>query len=140
VAWLETSTWGAWLCTERVRDLLLEEGVEAHFFPVLLRVRAPGQQLEVPHTLVVFDALPDMIDLDRSAYACSSAGRRSLARVALTDQAKERQSPLFLGVPLTQVLVHARLRARLEAAHLEGVAFASLEMVHHPWAGAELDD
>ncbi len=137
--WLEADIWGAWLCSERVRTLLLEEQVAAYFFPVILRFRRQGRRHEEPRFLVVFEPLADLVSLDRSSAAPSSAGGDARARVVLTAQALQQQPPLFLGRPLTQLLVHERLRARLEAADIVGLTFAELSTAHAPsWGGSEL--
>jgi hypothetical protein len=137
--WLEADIWGAWLCSERVRALLLEEQVAAHVFPVALRFRRQGRRREEPRFLVMFEPLADLVSLDRSGAAPSSAGGDARGRVVLTAQALQQQPPLFLGRPLIQLLVHERLRARLEAADIVGLAFAELSMAHAPsWGGSEL--
>jgi hypothetical protein len=122
-----------------VRDLFLIEQVNARIYPVGLRFRQQGKTREVQRFLLVFDPLHGLIDLERSGYAFSPTGTRYLARVILTDAAKERQLPLFLGTPLTQLLLHDRLRAQMETAQIDGCAFAPLDTVHNPWAGLEIE-
>ena len=129
----------AWLCSQRFHDVLTSEAVPCRTYPVEVFNEQTNQPVASRYYLLIPDKIKDAIDLEHSEfYTPPDLPRRELTKLVLKPDVATREHPLFEAGPSINLLVHDRLRARMESEQVVGVAFAPLETVVNPWLGVEM--
>lgn len=129
----------AWLCSQRFHDVLQAEEVPCRTYPVAVLNEETDQPVAQRYYLFLPDRIKDAIDLERSEfYRYAHLPERELTKLVLKATVAAREHPLFQADPSIELLVHDRVRARIEAEQVVGVAFAPLETVVNPWLGLKM--
>lgn len=129
----------AWLCSQRFHEVLTREAIPCRTYPVEAYDAKTGHPLAQRYYLFIPDTIKDAIDLERSEFYTYPHGLgRELTNLVLKPTIDVREHPLFQAGPSTDLLVHDRVRARLEVEHIVGIAFAPLNTVFVPWHGVEI--
>lgn len=129
----------AWLCSQRFHDILISEEIPCRIYPVAVVNEETDLPVDQRYYLFIPHRIKDAIDLERSEFKTHPPRpERELTKLVLKDTVAAREHPLFQADPSIDVLVHDRVRARMEAEALVGVAFAPLETVVNPWLGVDM--
>jgi tetratricopeptide (TPR) repeat protein len=131
--YVDTDVVGGHLCSQHLVDALSQLSVSMTLHPVRLLNPSTEQPYPLGYYYWVPESFEGAIDWQRSeTWTDPDTGERMLTKMVLTDSIEQLSPPLFSPVGRIEVLIHDRVRHRLEVANLSGIDYLPLDVIVDP--------
>lgn len=130
---------GAALCSQRLLDLLASEHAVYTAYPAQLYNETTGVPIDKPYSLWIPQRIANAIDWERTAtWQDPDSGLSYLIDLALVSGIEAAAPAVFRHDEKVVFLVHERVQRRMHEAHISGVDFLPLVVIHQPTDGYSL--
>lgn len=131
---------GGFLCSQKFLMLLQEMQADIFTCPAVLKDLDGDQQLTSSHSFCVVPRYDHVIDWERSEswVETNELGGHYMTKLVLTEACEQKGIPIFRAELAVKILVHERVRTRIEHEKLIGIAFAPLSAIYTPQFGVRV--